>query len=183
VSEETRDGPDLPRVRDADTHPTGVRSSGGTLVRVEAGMTIAALNAHLQGLKLALPNMGGFDGQTVAGVISTATHGSGIGFGPLSDMVRSLDIVAAGGTVHRIEPSDGPSDPEAYRARHPDHQLHQDDRWFNAAVVGMGCMGVIHSAILEVGPLFYLREVRAMSTWSRVREELARGEVLAQNAH
>ena len=153
------------------------------LVRVQAGMTIAELNAHLQGRELALPNMGGFDGQTVAGVISTSTHGSGIAFGPLSDFVRSLDIVAAGGTIHRIEPSDGPTDPDAYRARYPGHQLHQDDHWFHAAVVGMGCMGVIHSTILEVGPLFYLREVRAMSTWSDVREELARGEVLAQNAH
>ena len=82
-------------------------------------MTIAELNAYLQGRELALPNMGGFDGQTVAGVISTSTHGSGIAFGPLSDFVRSLDIVAAGGTVYRIEPDDGPSDPEAYRARLP----------------------------------------------------------------
>ena len=87
-------------------------------------MTIAELNAYLQGRELALPNMGGFDGQTVAGVISTSTHGSGIGFGPLSDFVRSLDIVAAGGTVYRIEPRDGPSDPDAYRARYPDRQLH-----------------------------------------------------------
>lgn len=179
---------DLAGMRDAhtrpgDTHPAGAQDDGGALVRVQAGMTIAELNAHLQGLKLALPNMGGFDGQTVAGVISTATHGSGIGFGPLSDMVRSLDIVGAGGKVYRIEPSDGPSDPEAYRARYPDHQLRQDDRWFNAAVVGMGCMGLIHSVILKVGPLFYLREVRTMSTWSRVREELELGEVLARNAH
>jgi FAD/FMN-containing dehydrogenase len=119
------------------------------LVRVQAGMTIAELNAHLQGRELALPNMGGFDGQTVAGVISTSTHGSGIAFGPLSDFVRSLDIVAAGGTIHRIEPSDGPTDPDAYRARYPGHQLYQDDHWFHAAVVGMGCMGVIHSTILE----------------------------------
>jgi hypothetical protein len=163
--------------------PDAPDAGGCALVRVQAGMTIAALNAHLQGLELALPNMGGFDGQTVAGVISTSTHGSGIAFGPLSDFVRSLDIVAAGGAVHRIEPSDGPSDPDAYRARYPDHRLHQDDRWFDAAVVGMGCMGAIHSVILEVRPLFYLREVRAMSTWSQVREELARGEVLARNAH
>jgi hypothetical protein len=156
---------------------------GATLVRVEAGMTIAELNAHLRTLELALPNMGGFDGQTVAGVISTSTHGSGMGFGPLSDLVRSLDIVGPGGAVYRIEPSDGLSDPGAYRAEHPDRQLKQDDHWFNAAVVGMGCMGLIHSVILGVRPMFYLREVRSMSTWSRVREELARGEVLAQNAH
>ena len=189
-----RDSAGLAGTHDADAHHAGAQDAGAhppnaqdtgarTLVRVQAGMTIAELNAYLQERKLALPNMGGFDGQTVAGVISTSTHGSGIGFGPLSDFVRSLDIVGAGGTVYRIEPHDGPSDPEAYRARNPDHQLRQDDHWFNAAVVGMGCMGLIHSMILEVGPLFYLREVRAMSTWSQVREELARGEVLAQNAH
>lgn len=154
-----------------------------SLVRVEAGMTIADLNAHLRSLQLALPNMGGFDGQTVAGVISTSTHGSGINFGPLSDLVRSLDIVGAGGTVHRIEPGDGPTDADAYAARYPENQLHQDDRWFRAAAVGMGCMGLIHSVIIGVQPLFYLREIRLMSTWSRVREELAHGSVLENNVH
>jgi hypothetical protein len=152
-----------------------------TLVRVQAGMTIAKLNAHLQSLQLALPNMGGFDGQTVAGVISTSTHGSGIRFGPLSDLVRSLEIVGAGGVVYRIEPGDGVTDPDAYQARHPDIVLEQDDRWFNATVVGMGCMGLIYSVILAVRPLFYLRERRTMSTWSKVREQLTRD--LADNDH
>jgi len=159
------------------------RQDGITLVRVQAGMTIAKLNAHLQSLELALPNMGGFDGQTVAGVISTSTHGSGIGYGPLPDLVRSLDVVGAGGMVHRIEPSDGPTDPATFQARYPDIQLEQDDRWFNAAVVGMGCMGLIYSVTLAVGPLFYLREIRTMSTWSTVREQLAHGNVLSENVH
>jgi hypothetical protein len=171
---------------EADAQETGARESGAhghgtTLVQVEAGITIAALNEQLHANKLALPNMGGFDGQTVAGVISTSTHGSGFHFGPLSDLVRSLDIVGSGGTVHRIEPADGPTDPSAYRALHPDRQLRQDDRWFRAAVVGMGCMGLIYSVILAVRKEFYLREVRSMSTWSKVREELERGEVLTQN--
>ena len=152
-----------------------------TLVRMQAGMTIAKLNAHLQSLQLALPNMGGFDGQTVAGVISTSTHGSGIRFGPLSDLVASIELVGAGGVVYRIEPGNGPTDPELYSARHPDIVLKQDDRWFNAAVVGMGCMGLIYSLILAVRPLFYLREVRTMSTWSQVREQLTQD--LADNDH
>lgn len=157
--------------------------TGMTLVRVQSGITIAQLNAYLQARRLALPNMGGFDGQTIAGVISTSTHGSGIGYGPMSDLVRSLDIVGPGGTVYRIEPADGPTDPDAYRARYPEHQLRQDDRWFQAAVVGMGCMGLIYAVTLAVQPLFYLREVRTLSTWSRVRKELALGEVLAENVH
>ena len=154
-----------------------------TLVRVQSGITIAKLNAHLQSLKLALPNMGGFDGQTVAGVISTSTHGSGIGFGPLSDLVRSLEVVGPGGRIYRIEPADGPTDPDAYRARYPERELRQDDHWFQAVVVGMGCMGLIYSVTLAVQPLFYLREVRTLSTWSQVRKELALGQVLRQNVH
>ncbi len=157
-----------------------------TLVQVQAGMKIAELNANLQARGLALPNMGGFDGQTVAGVVSTSTHGSGIAFGPLSDLVRSLEIVAAKGAVYRIESSDGITDAAAYRARHPDRQLVQDDDWFDAAVVGVGCMGLIYSLILAVRPLFYVREKRCLSTWSRVRDELAQGSaspVLAEYAH
>jgi hypothetical protein len=168
------------------TTPTGAGELAGdsvTLVRVQAGIRIAQLNEYLESRKLALPNMGGFDGQTVAGVISTSTHGAGIGFGPLSDLVRSLDIVGPGGAVYRIEPADGPTDPDAYRREHPERQLRQDDRWFNAAVVGMGCMGLIYAVILAVRPLFYLKEVRTLSTWSKVREELRRGEVLKENAH
>jgi FAD/FMN-containing dehydrogenase len=164
----------------------GVRDAlegGSRLVRVEAGMTIAELNSYLEGLELALANMGGFDGQTVAGVISTSTHGSGFEFGPLSDMVRSLDIVGAGGVVYRVEPADGPTDPGSYTTTHPSRRLMQDDRWFRAAVVGMGCMGLIYSVILEVVPLYYLREVRSMSTWSQVRVELEDGRAPKGKVH
>jgi hypothetical protein len=171
--------PELLRRYDADA----LYKDGLTLVRVQAGMTIADLNTYLNGLKLALPNMGGFDGQTVAGVISTSTHGSGMRFGPLSYLVRSLEVVGSGGRLYRIEPGDGPTDPYAYRARHPEHELRQDDRWFDAVVVGMGCMGLIYSVILGVRPLFYLREQRWLSTWSKVREELAPEALRAREDH
>ena len=61
----------------------------GNLVRVEAGMRLRELNRHLDDNGLALSNMGGYDAQTVAGVMSTSTHGSGISFGPIADAVRS----------------------------------------------------------------------------------------------
>ena len=44
--------------------------------------------------------MGGYDHQTVAGVISTSTHGSGTAFGPLNDYVHSLDMVASARPRH-----------------------------------------------------------------------------------
>src|SRR5581483_9422496 len=71
------------------------------LVRPEGGIRIKELNAYLDAHGLALSNMGGYDHQTIAGVISTSTHGSGITFGPLNDFARSIDIVAADGAVYR----------------------------------------------------------------------------------
>jgi hypothetical protein len=154
------------------------------VVRPEAGIRIKELNAYLDGRGLALSNMGGYDHQTVAGVVSTSTHGSGITFGPLNDFVRSLDIVAAGGVVYRIERSDGPTDPAAYAAHHGERRtLIQDDDWFDAVAVGMGCMGVICTAMLEVEAKYYLREVREFHTWEEVRADLLDGSVLRENRH
>ena len=153
------------------------------LVRVGSGMRVRELNAHLAGRGLALSQMGGYDAQTIAGVISTSTHGSGIGLGPFPDFVRSLDLVASGGAVHRIEPADGPTDPQAFARRHSDRRLVQDDRVFDAALVGIGCMGLVHSVVLEVSPAYWLTEVRTPSTWERVRSDLEAGDVLRSNRH
>jgi L-gulono-1,4-lactone dehydrogenase len=157
---------------------------GRHLVRAEAGIRIKELNSFLDGRGLALSNMGGYDHQTVAGVISTSTHGSGITFGPLNDFIRSLDLVASGGRVYRIERSDGPTDRAAYEGRHGDGRtLVQDDHWFDSVSVGMGSMGVICTAMIEVEPKYFLREVRRFHTWKGVREELEAGEVLHANRH
>lgn len=154
------------------------------LVQTQAGIRLKELNAYLEGRGLALLNMGGYDHQTMAGVISTSTHGSGLEFGPLNDVVCSLDIVAAGGMVYRIEPSDGPTDRAEYEDRYGNARtLIQDDHWFAAVAVGMGCMGVICSVTLEVRPKFYLREVREFHTWDHVRADLLDGEVLRRNRH
>lgn len=154
------------------------------LVRVEAGMRIRDLNRWLDRENgLALSNMGGYDGQTVAGVISTSTHGSGLRFGPISDFVRSVDLVAAGGKRYRIEPEQGPTDGERWEPLHPDWELVQDDDRFAAVRVGMGCLGVIYAVMLAVEPAYLLTEVRKPSTWEDLREDLHRGALLDPNRH
>jgi hypothetical protein len=55
------------------------------LVRVMSGIRIRDLNDYLDKNGLALFNMGGYDGQTIAGVMMTATHGSGLAYGPIAD--------------------------------------------------------------------------------------------------
>ena len=148
---------------------------GGRLMRVEAGMRLRELNRELDAHGLALSQMGGYDAQTVAGVISTSTHGSGIELGPIADFVQSLDLVAAGGRVHRVERSDGPTNPVTFARTHLDWELHQDDHVFNAVAVNMGCMGIIYAATLAVEDAYWLTEVRELTTWSQVRGRIEAG--------
>ena len=75
------------------------------LLRVQGGTRVARRSTSCSTRAASrCANMGGYDGQTFAGVMSTATHGTGVAYGPLASFVRSIDLVAAGGVVHRIEP-------------------------------------------------------------------------------
>jgi FAD-linked oxidoreductase len=68
-------------------------------VRVEGGITIHALSAALAQHGLALENLGDIDVQTIAGAISTATHGTGARLPNLSAQVESVELVLADGDV------------------------------------------------------------------------------------
>lgn len=170
------DGLDRVLTLDADLLRPDVDTSA--MVQIESGVRLRELNEKLWNRGLALPNMGGYDGQTMVGAISTSTHGSGISFGPLNEMVRSIELVTASGRLVRVEPAGGITDPAKYRRRYPDEEargLVQDDTTFHAVLVGMGCMGVIYSLILQVREAFHLKEVRTLSTWSEVKRELRDG--------
>jgi hypothetical protein len=158
-----------------------VDARGRDLVRVLGGTHIHTLNDELDRMGLALPNMGGYDAQTIAGVVSTSTHGSGLRWGPFPDMVRSLDMVVAGGEAIRLEPAAGPTDPAAFAD--DTLRLVQDDRRFHAAVCGLGTLGLIHSLLLEVREKFWLNEIRTLSTWEEVRENLTEDGVLGEGDH
>ena len=73
--------------------------AGRRLVRAEGGTRIRELNAWLDANGMGFANLGGYDGQTIAGVTATSTHGSGTEFGPLNDALRSLDVVVGDGSV------------------------------------------------------------------------------------
>ncbi len=158
--------------------------SGRRLVRFDGGARIREINAWLDANAIGFENLGGYDGQTIAGVTSTSTHGSGVSFGPLNDALRSLDVVVGDGSVRRIEPSDGPTDRAAFEAHFGARRaLVQDDHVFNGVSVGMGCMGVICTAMVEVRERFFMREVRELHPWEKVRADLEDGGVLHRHEH
>jgi hypothetical protein len=154
------------------------------LARVLGGTRLRDLNGALDRAGLALPQMGGYDGQTIGGVVSTSTHGSGLRWGPFPDLVRSMDLVVAGGQIVRVEPAAGPTDPDRFAAAHGDaRRLIQDDDTFAAAVCGIGCMGLIYALVIEVREKFWLNEVRTLSTWEEVRGTLTVDRVLGEGDH
>jgi len=151
-----------------------------THARVLGGTHLRQLNPALASENQALPNMGGYDEQTIAGVVATSTHGSGLGWGPFPDLVRSMDLVIAGGEVVRVEPSDGITDRSRFGG---ERTLIQDDDTFFAAVCGLGSMGLVHSLVIEVRERFWLNEVRTFSTWEEVRDTLTPDGVLGEGDH
>jgi L-gulono-1,4-lactone dehydrogenase len=120
------------------------------LVRVQAGMSIRALNEALAEHGLALPNLGDIDAQTIAGAVATATHGTGATLPNLSAQVGAVQLVTAAGEVLEI---DGGED-------------------LLAARVGLGALGVVTELTLRVVPAFTLRGVDAPALLAAVLDEL-----------
>ena len=83
----------------APADPTLLRVDPAGLATVPAGMTLRALNPLLWERGWALPNLGDIDAQTVAGAISTGTHGTGAAHRGLASQVRALELVTADGAV------------------------------------------------------------------------------------
>jgi len=102
-------------------------------VTVLAGTQLNTLGEALYARGLAQENLGGIDVQSVAGAISTGTHGTGVRFGTLSTQVDGLTLVTATGELLECSPE-----------RNPDI--------FKAALVSLGTLGVIAKVKLRVVP-------------------------------
>jgi L-gulonolactone oxidase len=113
---------------------------GSGLVRVGGGTVIADLNEELVRLGLAMENLGDIDRQTIAGAISTGTHGTGARLRNISAQVEGMELVLADGTVRHLNAA---TDPELLRA----------------ARVGVGALGVISAVTLRCVPAFDLLRV------------------------
>jgi len=129
------------------------RPDGSALVTVGAGIRLAALNAGLAARGLALRNLGDIDAQTLAGAISTGTHGTGARLGGLATQVVGCHVVTGTGDVLDVSPD-----------RDPDV--------FELARLGLGTAGVLASVTLEAVPSFRLLAREEPSTLHEVLERL-----------
>lgn len=121
-------------------------------VTVGGGTRIADLNLLLAGRGLALPNLGDIDKQTIAGAISTGTHGSGNLLGGLATQVRGLTLVTGDGSVVSCSTD-------------------RDPELLAASAVGLGALGVIVEVTLQAVPAFLLRADEGSARLPEVLEQ------------
>lgn len=145
-------------------------------VVVPGGMTLSDLNRRLQDRGLAMDNLPAYMGLTVAGVLSTAAHGSGASFGPFCDQVVAVTLVKANRERIYVEAAHSITDEAKWKEVHGPRgtRFVADDDVFRSVVVGVGCMGAIEAVVLSVRRAFLLSEVRKLSTWGAVKEDLVK---------
>lgn len=132
------------------------------LVTVRSGTSLRQLNAELGTLGLAMTNLGDIDAQTIAGAVSTGTHGTGERFGGISTQIARLELVLADGSVVSCSADHNPD-------------------LFQAARVGLGALGVISHVTLRCEPAFVLSAQERPEPLEQVLEGF--DEFAAQHDH
>lgn len=107
------------------------------VVVMQSGIRLFALAEELDRAGLAMPNLGSINDQSVAGVISTGTHGSSLRHGLISDDVLALKITLADGKTRSCSPA-------------------EDRDLFRAALLSLGALGVITEVAFRAVPAFRL---------------------------
>jgi L-gulono-1,4-lactone dehydrogenase len=131
-------------------------------VTVGAGVRLHELSIRLRAMGMALPNLGDIDVQSVAGAVSTGTHGTGIGYRTISDAVVGVRLVTGDGTVVA---ADEAVEPEVLRH----------------ARVGLGALGVLSTVTLQLVPAFNLHAIEEEADVDDVMAGLH--ELVADNDH
>jgi FAD-linked oxidoreductase len=143
---------------------TGIASPGDTMLRPErlsgivsvdretmtvtayAGTRLKLLNAELERHGLSLHNMGDIAEQTLAGAVSTGTHGTGGVAAGLAAQVAAFQLVTGTGEVLDASPSENVD-------------------VFGLGRVGLGALGILTTITFAVEPLFLLEAHEQPMSW------------------
>lgn len=104
-------------------------------VRFEAGISLHNLNQALAAKGYTLPNLGSIDVQSIAGAISTGTHGSSLSHGLLSQSITALTVLLANGQLVTCS-------------------AEKNSDLFQAALLSLGALGIIVEMTFQAVPDF-----------------------------
>lgn len=113
------------------------------IVVMQAGIRLWQLGEELDKHGLAMPNLGSIDAQSIAGAISTGTHGSTLYHSILSSSIVSLRITLSNSHTIFCSPS-------------------QNLPLFRAALCSLGALGIITEITFQAVPAFKLHWKQAI---------------------
>ncbi len=131
-------------------------------VTIWGGTTLIDLGKLLYKHGLSMENLGDINLQTIAGAVSTGTHGSGINFGNLSTQVTKLTMITPNGEKLIISPT-------------------ENSHLFDAARLSLGLLGIITKVEIQVISAHELISVSKRSTINQVLPNL--NTLIKSNRH
>lgn len=118
-------------------------------VTIWAGTTLTDLGRLLYNHGLTMENLGDINLQTIAGAISTGTHGSGINFGNLSTQVTRLTMITPAGEKLLIS-------------------ANENSHLFDGARLSLGLLGIVTKIEIQVIKAHQLISISQKSTMNHV---------------
>ncbi|MBA3471293.1 MAG: FAD-binding protein [Herpetosiphonaceae bacterium] len=129
---------------------------------VRGGTKIKALGTLLSRHGLAQENLGDIDAQSIAGAISTGTHGTGLTLGSISTQVIGMTLVTGQGEVLVCSE-------------------HERPEILRAAQVSLGALGIIASVTLRLVPAYRLEYVWRRENLGLCLEQLGHNTAANRN--
>lgn len=122
-------------------------------VTLRAGTRLHQIPSLLAPYGLAMQNLGDIDRQSIAGAISTGTHGTGAAFGGIATQVVGATLVTGTGELLHVDET-------------------QNAQLLPAVALGLGALGILVEVTLQCVPAFHLEAVERPEPLSEVLDGL-----------
>lgn len=149
------------------------------LLLCQCGTLIARINETLESPNSVLPNSqrrralrtsGASNGQTIAGALGTGVHGSAIDVAGMESQVVGIQLLSANRNLW-IERASAPAMTDSFAAR-LGATLVRDDNLFEAAIVSLGSLGVVHSVMIRSTGRYLLNSSMRRIRYGRIKTAL-----------
>jgi FAD/FMN-containing dehydrogenase len=120
---------------------------------IQAGAKLEDLNIELWNKGYAFSNLGSIARQSLAGAVSTATHGTGLNHKILGSMVTSFKLVKANGEILDVDKT-------------------KDSELFKTALISLGSLGIFTEMTINIVPKFQLHERSGLMNFEEVCDNI-----------
>lgn len=161
-----------------DMHPHA-EVTHDELLLCQCGTLIARINETLESpnskwpdsrRRRALRTSGASNGQTIAGALGTGVHGSAIDVAGMESQVVGIQLLSANRNLW-IERASAPAMADNFAAK-LGATLVRDDNQFEAAIVSLGALGIVHSVMIRSTGHYLLNSSVRRIRYGRIKTAL-----------